>query len=78
MLKLMLCLFQENTSYGVKTICIHPLMSHHCTSLRHIWHSYQEYHQRKFRICNHLMDNLTTDTTIQNWLEMLSAYSYLS
>ncbi len=38
MLKLMLCLFQENKSYGVKTICIHSLMSRHCTSLRHVWH----------------------------------------
>jgi hypothetical protein len=34
MLKLMLRLFQEN-----KSICIHPLMSRHCTSLCHVWHS---------------------------------------
>ncbi len=34
MLKLILHLFQENKSYGVKTICIHPLPSHH-----HIWHN---------------------------------------
>ncbi len=35
MLKLMLCLFQENKSYGIKTIIIHPLMYitvHHCTA----------------------------------------------
>ncbi len=38
MLKLMLCLFQENKSYGVKTIYIHPLMSRDRTSLRHVWH----------------------------------------
>jgi hypothetical protein len=36
MLKLKLCLFQENKLYDVKTICIHPLMSRHCTSLRHV------------------------------------------
>jgi hypothetical protein len=38
MLKLTLHLFQENKSYGVKTICIHPLMSRCCTSHHHIWH----------------------------------------
>ncbi len=35
----MLFLFQENKSYGVKTICIHPLMSRYCTSLRRVWHN---------------------------------------
>ncbi len=38
MLKLMLCLLQENKSYSVKPICIHPLMSRHHTSLHHVWH----------------------------------------
>jgi hypothetical protein len=28
-LELMLCLFQENKLYGVRTICIHPLMLRH-------------------------------------------------
>jgi hypothetical protein len=37
-LKLMMCLFQENKSCGLKPICIHPLMSRHHTSLRHVWH----------------------------------------
>ncbi len=32
MSKLMSYLFQENKSYGIKTICIHPLMLHHRTS----------------------------------------------
>jgi hypothetical protein len=39
MLKLILHLLQENKSYGVKTICIHPLMSHRCTSHHHVWHN---------------------------------------
>jgi hypothetical protein len=39
MLKLMLYLFQENKSYGVKTICIHPLMLRHRTSPRCVWHN---------------------------------------
>ncbi len=46
-LKLMLHLFQENKSYGVKPICIHPMMSRHCTSLRHIWHNKQCYSRLK-------------------------------
>ncbi len=47
MLRLMLCLFQENKSYGVEPICIHPLMSCHCTSLCHVWHI------NKFLAVNH-------------------------
>jgi hypothetical protein len=43
MLRLMLCLFQENKSYGIKTICIHPLMSRYCTSLRHVWQTNYKY-----------------------------------
>jgi hypothetical protein len=38
MLNLILRLFQENKSDGVEPICIHPLMSRYCTSLRHVWH----------------------------------------
>jgi hypothetical protein len=34
----MLHLFQENKSYGIKTMCIHPLMLRHCTSPRCVWH----------------------------------------
>jgi hypothetical protein len=36
--RLMSYLFQENKSFGVKTICIHPLMLGHRTSPRHVWH----------------------------------------
>ncbi len=39
MLKLILRLFQENKSYGIKPICLHPLMSHYWTSLRQVWHN---------------------------------------
>jgi hypothetical protein len=39
-LKLIPCLFQENKSYGVKTICIHHLKSRCCTSQDHVWHMY--------------------------------------
>ncbi len=39
LLNLMLRLFQENKSYGVKPICSHPLMSRYCTSLCHVWHT---------------------------------------
>jgi hypothetical protein len=38
MLRLMLYLFQENKSYGVKTICSHPLMLGHRTSPCRVWH----------------------------------------
>jgi hypothetical protein len=39
MLKLILHLFQETKSYGVKTICIHPLTSRRCTSHHYVWHN---------------------------------------
>ncbi len=47
--KVILRLFQENKSYGLKTICIHPLMSRRCTSHHHVWHS--EYVRMYVRRC---------------------------
>jgi hypothetical protein len=44
MLLLRVCLFQENKSFGVKPICIHPLMSRHHASLRHVWHTSELFH----------------------------------
>jgi hypothetical protein len=46
MLKLILRLFQENKSYGIKTICIHPLMSRRCTSQHHVWNTYESLEKR--------------------------------
>ncbi len=38
--ELQFCLFQENKSYGIKTICIDPLSTHCCTSRREQYHSW--------------------------------------
>ncbi len=51
MLRLMSYLFQENRSYGVETICIHPLMLCHCTSPRRIWHRYSM-HSGQWSLCS--------------------------
>jgi hypothetical protein len=37
-LNLTICLFQENKSYGVETICIDPLSTCCCTSRREHFH----------------------------------------
>ncbi len=60
MLELILRLFQENKSYGVKHICIYPLMSRYFTSLRLslVW-----YTEKLLEICQ----NRSNRTAFWTW-----------
>ncbi len=72
--KLILHLFQENKSYGVKSICTHPLTSSRYTSHHYVWHNigpiyaYKQSSQTQSEGVNDYSCSLLSDSAYQSIL----------